>query len=128
MMLPPGLRELFHNVDPDSVDPDRDADLVIRTVLGSGTWEQVLWLFRRYGAERVREVVQADVEGVRTLPEPTRALWTLVLLKDRHVSGGAALNDDAPEDPADRWRGRRRVPGGIVEGRTPPTKGRTPSC
>lgn len=109
MSLPPALRELFHNVNPDSVDPQRDAGLVIRTVLASGTWEQVLWVVRRYGVARVREVVRADVEGLRTLPEPTRALWTLILLKGQ-VPAGGSFNADFPEDRLDRWRIRRRVP------------------
>lgn len=104
--LPDELAPLFHNYQPSSIDLDRHAGLVIRTVLAEGTWEQVLWLFREYGWDRVRQVVLADHRGLRTLPEPTRRLW-LAVFSD--ASEGEA-SDDESHDPVERWRCRRIPP------------------
>lgn len=102
MSLPGFLHPLFHNYEPEAIDPDRHAGLVIRTVLAAGTWEQVLWLFRRYGKERVREVFLKDCRGLRTLPEPTRRLWSLVFLGSTHACEGN-------EDYHAHWQWRRGV-------------------
>lgn len=101
MKLPDSLAPLFHNYDPATLDPDRHAGLIIRTVLGGGSWDQVLWLFRHYGYERVQNVFLTDCRSLRTLPAPTRRLWGLVFLGDAD-----ACRDE--EDPASRWGPRRR--------------------
>ncbi len=83
------------------MDDERHSGLVIRTVLSRGTWDQMRWLFRRYGRERVRAVFLDDYFGQRTIPESTRALWEL-----------AFVDAASREDPrgARRWRGRRLAP------------------
>ncbi len=105
--LPDELAGLFHNYEPASIDLDRHADLVIRTVLAGGTWEQVLWLFREYGWDPVRQVVLADHLGLRALPEPTRRLWLAVFSQAPDTQAA----DDGGHDPLERWR-CRRIPGG----------------
>ncbi|MDI6907482.1 MAG: hypothetical protein QMC81_08360 [Thermoanaerobacterales bacterium] len=100
-MLPEPLRDLFRNYHVRTIDPDRAAELVIRTTLARGSWEQIEWLFGYYGAERIREVFMKDYYGRRELPEPTRCLWALAFL------GEAPARET---DPRVRWRGRRRVP------------------
>lgn len=106
---------MFHSYEPSSIDLDRHAGLIIRTVLASGTWEQVLWLFREYGWERVKEVVLADHHGLRTLPEPTRRLWLAVFSEPGQPPdpGRPHPGDDEGQDRAERW-GPRRYP------KTPP--------
>ena len=105
--MPDELAPLFHNYEPSSIDLDRHAGLVIRTVLAEGTWEQVLWLFREYGWDRVRQTVMADHRGLRTLPEPTRRLWLAVFSDPADTD---AAGDDS-QDPLERWRCRRIPPG-----------------
>jgi hypothetical protein len=75
--------------------------MVIKTVLSLGEWEDILWLFRHYGHEKVGEVFLADYYGLQELPEPTRRLWALLFGPDEP----AARSDDA----ASRW-GCRRFP------------------
>lgn len=106
--LPADLVPLFYRYDPATIDPERDAGLIIRTVLAEGTWDQILWLFRRYGHDRVREVVLADARGLRALPEPTLCLWLLVFGEDPD----AYLSPPATGTSAARiarWRPRRRL-------------------
>lgn len=96
-----GIHNLFRNYQPSSVDPERESQLVIKTVLTSGTWEQILWLFRRYGRERVRQMVLEDDAGLRSLPDSVLVFWRNIFLPDA----------PAPQvDPVDRWRPTRHVP------------------
>lgn len=106
--LPESLAPLFHRCRPESIDLDRHAGLVIRTVLSDGTWEQVLCLFRAYGWDRVREVVLTDHRTLRTLPEPTRRLWLLVFGEEPPEP--SPRDPDEASDPLERWH-CRRVPG-----------------
>ncbi len=101
MMLPESFRQLFRNYRFDLLNPDAAAELVIRTVLAYGTWEQIEWIFRYYGRDTVREVFLDDLHGRRELPEPTRRLWALAFLDNVPT---------ADTDPVARWRCRRQVP------------------
>ncbi len=101
MKLPDCFASLFQNYDFDIIDDERHRSLVIKTVLAQGTWEQILWLFRHYGREKVREVFVEDYYGLQTLPESTRKLWELLF-----------IDEPLPDDPHPlaKWRCRRLVP------------------
>lgn len=99
MKIPSEIRPLFHNYDPDTLDTERHAPLIIKTVMQGGTWEQVLWAARFYGRERFEAVLRADVEGNQTLPRPVANFWSVVLW-------GRPL---PPQPPLERWRPTRRV-------------------
>jgi hypothetical protein len=101
VMLPESFRPLFRNYRFETLDPDAAAELVIRTTLAYGAWEQVEWLFEYYERQRVGEVFLNDFHGRRELPEPARHLWAL-----------AFLDELPPEDtdPLARWRCRRQAP------------------
>lgn len=101
-LLPEELASLLHRYEPSSIDLGRHPNLIIRTVLAEGAWEQVLWLFREYGWGKVKEVVLADHHGLRTLPEPTRRLWLAVFSEP-----GQPPVADEQDDPVERWRCRR---------------------
>ncbi|WP_324668910.1 DUF6922 domain-containing protein [Geochorda subterranea] len=105
--LPGNLASLFHRQDPSTIDLDRHAGLVIRTVLAEGDWDQVRWLFREYGWERIRQVVVADHQGLRALPEPTRRLWLAVFAETPQAQAG----EGESSDPIERWACRRLPPG-----------------
>lgn len=110
--LPKELAPLFSTrYEPSSIDLDRHSGLIIRTVLAEGTWEQVLWLFREFGWDRVKQVVLADHHGLRTLPEPTRRLW-LAVFSDagQEQPCDEARSGDDRQDPVERWRCRRHPP------------------
>ena len=83
MSLPDILRPLFHNYRVETIDPLRNPDLVIKTVLADATsWDQVREVFRLYGWDRVRESVLRDFRGLRELPESTLRLWMVVFFPE----------------------------------------------
>jgi hypothetical protein len=52
--IPPGLQPYFQEYDVLALDLQRDANLIIQRTLEFGTWEEVRWVFRALGSERVR--------------------------------------------------------------------------
>ncbi|MGE5484731.1 MAG: DUF6922 domain-containing protein [Ignavibacteriales bacterium] len=82
MKLPDSFSRLFENYIFETIDDDKHATLVVKTVLARGDWDQIMWLFKRYGKERVGEVFLEDYYGLRTLPESTRRLWELLLVDE----------------------------------------------
>lgn len=100
MKLPDSFAGLFRNYIFETIDDERHHKLIIKTVLAHGTWEQIMWLFRHYGREKVKAVFLDDYHGLRTLPDVTLKLWEL-LFADK------PLPEDG--DPAAKWRCRRIV-------------------
>lgn len=96
------VENLFRNFRVETLDPDRDAGLIIRTVLTFGSWEQIEWLFSAYGWGHVGKVVRDDLHGLRELPESVRQFWVKVFYP--HTTSSA------PSETAERWRQARRVP------------------
>ncbi|NPV72066.1 MAG: hypothetical protein HPY55_15780 [Firmicutes bacterium] len=82
MKLPDSFSRVFKNYIFETIDDDKHAALVVKTVLSRGSWEQIMWLFRRYGREKVGEVFLEDYHGPRTLPESTRRLWELLFVDE----------------------------------------------
>jgi hypothetical protein len=76
------IEDVFRDVPPGQLELERDARLVIRTVLASGSWEQVSWLFETYGWQKIAAIVRADIEGLRTLPDSVRAFWAMAFFPD----------------------------------------------
>lgn len=69
-------QSLFWDVDPATIDLEKNARYVIERVLDFGTGEEVRWMFKQYPRGKIAEVL--------TLPRSTvmpksRALWELVL-------------------------------------------------
>jgi hypothetical protein len=82
--LPSFLEGLFKNYDPQTLDVEKHAGMIIKAVLSRGTWEQVKWVFEEYGVQKVKEVFLGDYYGLRTLPESTQSLWELVFVENPH--------------------------------------------
>ena len=97
------VENLFRNFHVETLEPDRDAGLIIRTVLTFGSWEQIEWLFATYGWQQVGAVVREDLLGLRTLPESVRVFWANVFYP--HTA-----TPPVPSNSAERWRQARRVP------------------
>lgn len=75
--IPSRLRPYFQEYDPDSLDLERDANLVIQRTLEFGDWEEVRWLFRLYGKRRISAYV-FDY-GERGLSPVTFNYWLILL-------------------------------------------------
>jgi len=75
--IPDGLRPYFQEYDPQTLDLDRDANLILQRTLEHGTWEEVRWLFGIYGAPRIRIFLQE--RGERLLSRVTFNYWRKLL-------------------------------------------------
>jgi hypothetical protein len=98
MNLPGSFADLFKNYVFPTIDDQKHAALVIKTVLSRGSWEQIMWLFSRYGKQRIGEVFLEDYSGLRTLPESTRRLWELLFVEESEWQGAGDKS---------RWQCRR---------------------
>ena len=82
--LPPDLRRLFWDLDPNSLRWERDQHLIIGRILSSGPWNTVQWLRRRLGDPALRGWIERH-EGRGLSPQQLR-FWELILgLRHRDV-------------------------------------------
>ena len=79
--LPAELTEererLFHDVAPESIDPEAHASFVIERTLDLGTMRSVAALVRYYGRDGIRDFLVAG--GCRRVSRRTWALWSTYL-------------------------------------------------
>lgn len=75
--LPDRLWPHFQEYDPNSLDLERDANLVIQRVLEFGNWNELRWLFRLYGKPRISAYVRQY--GERGLSRVTFNYWRKLL-------------------------------------------------
>jgi len=78
--IPPRLVPHFQEYDVAKLRARRDADLIIQRTLEFGTWDEIRWLFRTYGAGRIRRFIKE--RGERWLSRVTFNYW-LKFLKIR---------------------------------------------
>ena len=74
---PGGFRQsLFWDVDPKTIDAEKNARYVIERILEFGRPEETGWLFSRYPKGEIRRVLALP----RAQIEPrSKALWSLLL-------------------------------------------------
>ena len=68
---------LFWDVNPENIDPKKNAQYVIERIADFGRDKEVRWMWNYYDKALMRKVVAKS----RSLRPETKALWTL-LLKD----------------------------------------------
>jgi hypothetical protein len=71
--LPQRMKWLFWNVDFRRIDPVRDADMVIATIVEFGTLVDVRWALRTYGPERIHKFFRCV--GSPEVSDRTVAFW-----------------------------------------------------
>ena len=71
--IPAALKSHFQEYVFESLDPDKDAFLVIERTLAWGEAPELRWLFARYGAQRLAEWVRQA--GWRCLPSRRFKYW-----------------------------------------------------
>ena len=69
-------RSLFWDVDPATIDPDKNAKYIIERVLEFGDDLEVKWMWSYYPHSLIKDRV-SNSRGV--LREKTKALWSLLL-------------------------------------------------
>jgi len=82
--LPASTAWLFPEYSFADVDAEEHAGVVIERVLERGSWDELRWLFGRYGESRVGEWVRRH--GFRLLSKRSFALWRLALGVDDFVA------------------------------------------
>jgi hypothetical protein len=103
--LPEGIRALFWDCDPASVDMEQHRSFVIRRVLDRGNLEAIRWLRKTVGDAALREWF-LQKEGGGMSPRKLR-FWGLIL--------------DLPRETVDQWvKQVRNMPwGGRLNRRMP---------
>lgn len=73
---PPELHWLFWETDPEGIDLERDARFVLARVLEKGRLQDVNWLLRTYGRERIHAFFRD--EGHPEISRRTEYFWRAV--------------------------------------------------
>ncbi|HHW58107.1 MAG TPA: hypothetical protein GXX15_10720 [Clostridia bacterium] len=107
MKLPVDFKLLFRNYNFDILDTEKHIELIVKTVLARGTWEQIEWLFEFYGFDKVREIFSKDFYGVQELPLPTIYLWGLIFLDEKEYWDYREKRNKMTL--SEKWRQRRTV-------------------
>jgi len=69
-------QSLFWDVDPKTIDEEKNARYIIERVLDFGNDEEVRWVFHRYPHAYIRQVLALPRVQVHA---KSKALWELVL-------------------------------------------------
>ena len=67
-------QSLFWDVDPKTIDPEKNARYIIERILDFGRDEELRWMVAYYPRSLIQEVMRTS----RTLQPKSRALWNLV--------------------------------------------------
>lgn len=67
-------QELFWDVDPKTIDPEKHARYIIERILDFGTMDEVRWLAHQYPASMIRDAIQQS----RVIHKKSRALWSRI--------------------------------------------------
>jgi hypothetical protein len=86
--VPESVSRLFWDVDPASLDLDRDRAFVFERIMSRGTWDAMTWLRDRYDLEAIRAFVREH--GARKLAPRDLAYWALVAGLDVVAEPGGA--------------------------------------
>jgi hypothetical protein len=86
--VPDSVSRLLWDVDPASIDLDRDRAFVFERVMSRGTWDAMTWLRARYDVEAIRTFVRE--QGARKLAPRDLAYWSLVAGLDVPAEPGGA--------------------------------------
>jgi hypothetical protein len=79
--IPSRLKSHFQEYDPDILDLEQDANLIIQRTLDFGNWEEIRWLFDTYGRRRIRVFVKQ--RGERLLSCVAFNYWRKLLKVNR---------------------------------------------
>ncbi len=75
--IPKTIAPYFQEYDFSSLDVEKDSDLIIGRTLEFGTREELKWLFKTYGSQKIKEFVRT--RGYRVLSKRGFNYWRIVL-------------------------------------------------
>lgn len=68
-------QSLFWDVDPKTINIDKNAEYIIERVLDFGNDKEVKWVWNNYNKETIKKVIKES----RSLREESKKLWRLIL-------------------------------------------------
>jgi hypothetical protein len=77
IQIPTGLQPYFQEYDLANLNISQDENLIMQRTLEFGDWDEVRWLFKTYGAKRVRAFVRHY--GEKWLPPVAFNYWRKLL-------------------------------------------------
>ena len=72
----PRRPSLFWDVDPKTIDPEKNARYIIERILDFGEPKEVQWLFKRYPQIEIKRVMNLPRSQV---DRKSKSLWSLLL-------------------------------------------------
>ena len=69
-------QELFWDVDPETIDPKKNARYIIERILDFGSLSEARWLFHFYSRSFIRKTIERPRVA---LHNKSKALWSLIL-------------------------------------------------
>ena len=75
--IPRAIAPYFQEYEFSSLDIEEDAELIIERTLEFGTRDELKWLFKTYGSQRIKEFVRT--RGYRSLSKRGFNYWRTVL-------------------------------------------------
>jgi len=75
--IPKRLWPHFQEYDPSSLNLEKDANLIMQRTLEFGNWDEMRWLFKTYGEQRVKTFIRDY--GERMLSAVTFNYWRKLL-------------------------------------------------
>ena len=67
---------LFWDVNPENIDPEKNARYIIERILDFGQPDEIAWMFKRYPKSDIKKVMNLPRSQVSS---KSKALWTLLL-------------------------------------------------
>lgn len=67
--------ELFWDVDPDTIDPQKHAVFIIERILELGDIPEVKWVTRYYPARLIKSTLRSS----RVISDKSKALWATAI-------------------------------------------------
>jgi len=68
-------QSLFWDVDPKTIDPNKNAEYVIERILEFGELHEVKWMIRYYPVETIRNAMRES----RMITDQSKFLWSTVI-------------------------------------------------
>ncbi len=103
MNLPERLCPLFHRYDVERLDIQRNANVIIATILQLGTWDDIQWCFQTYGWNRIRDWIADPKASQGVLAPAVQWFWTLVLLGEPRSVPSMGSGNHLREVPVPSW-------------------------
>ena len=78
--LPQNFKSLFWSYDFTAIDPQKNMERIIVNTINYGKWEHWQWIFRYYGAEKLRRAIK-NIPASEFRKRPLKLISLLLKIK-----------------------------------------------